>query len=201
MIGKSAYSFFRLIAAVILTMPFPAVGQMSYGIKAGINISDVVLNNMVDPDIESDYRAKFGMQGGLFVNTNFDDRTGLAIELLYSNKGVNVINNNHFHYIVIPFLARYNLDDNFVAEAGPELGYLVSARSKHGNINDIWDNNLDLGLDVGVQYDAHRWLIGLRFNAGITSVQRNQGISPGDRIRYQNRVLSFALAYKIRVIE
>ena len=174
-----------------------ADAQIRYGVKAGLNIADVVINNVVDPDAEADYKSKPGPHAGIFIT--FDgDQTGFGAELLYSNKGVKAVTNISFHYIAVPLLFRYHLSEYFVAEGGPEIGYLVNASSKHGNLNHIWDNKLDLGLDIGIQYKGlSKIVVGMRFNAGISSVIRNAAVSTGERIRYQNRVLQLSAGYII----
>ena len=176
----------------------PADGQVRLGIKGGLNLSDVVINNVVDPDAESDYKIKPGIHAGIYLNAELDELTGLAVELLYTDKGVNAITNIHLHYFAVPFLARYRLQENWVVEAGPELAYLFSAQSKHGNLNHIWDNKIDLGLDLGIQCTFSRLMLGLRFNAGVSSVIRNAVGSSGDRIKFQNRTLQLSMGYRLR---
>ena len=186
------------VALLVMVIGQEAVAQTSLGVKGGLNLSDVVINNIIDPDAESDYHLKPGVHAGLYLNADFDERTGLGIELLYSDKGVNPITNIHLHYIAVPFLARYRLRDNWVVEAGPELAYLFSAQSKYGNVNHIWDNKIDLGLDIGLQYSLSRLMMGLRLNAGVSSVIRNAMDSGGNRIKYQNRTLQLSMGYRLR---
>lgn len=179
-----------------------AEAQISLGLKGGLNLSDVVINNATNnPDAESDFRMKAGMHGGFFGLADIGMRTSLGVELLYSNKGVNAITNINLHYISLPVLIRYSLSEKFVAEGGPELSYLVAAKSKYGNVSNVWNNSLDLGLDLGIAYlISPRLSANMRFNAGISSVIRNAD-STGGKLRYQNRVLQLSLAYALKKIE
>jgi opacity protein-like surface antigen len=176
-----------------------AVAQLGIGIKGGLNISDVVINNVIDPDAESGYNFKAGLHAGIFATAEVGTRTSLAAELQYSNKGVYAITPINLHYIVLPALVRYALNDKFTAEAGPELGYLLAARSKYGNVGNIWNNKIDLGLDIGLQYNVvTNMTLGLRFNAGISSIiEDTPSSAQSEKIRYQNRVLQFSVAYKL----
>lgn len=176
-----------------------ATAQVSAGIKGGLNISDVVINNLIDPDAESGYDLKAGFHAGVFAVADIGTRTSLAAELQYSNKGVHAVTNIDLHYVVLPLLVRYSVADKLIAEAGPELGYLVAAKSKYGNVGNIWNNKIDLGLDMGLQYNIFsNMTLGLRFNAGFSSVIEDTPPSAqGEKIRYQNRVLQLSLAYKI----
>lgn len=175
-----------------------ADAQIVFGVKGGLNLSDVVLNNITNPDLEAAYKIKAGMHVGFFAVADGENDFGLAAELLYSNKGVNALNRVNLHYVTIPVLLRYHLDDKWRVEAGPEIGYLISANSKYGNLNSTWDNKLDLGLDAGLQYQIGKVYLGLRFNAGFSSVIRQAGTSSGDQVRYLNRVAQFSLSIPLK---
>ena len=176
-----------------------SLAQVSAGVKGGLNISDVVINNLIDPDAESGYDLKAGWHVGVFAIADVGTRTSLAAELQYSNKGVHAVTNINLHYVVLPLLVRYSIAGKLIAEAGPELGYMVAAKSKYGNVSNIWNNKIDLGLDMGLQYNIFPDMtIGLRFNAGISSVIEDTPPSAqGEKIRYQNRVLQLSLGYTI----
>jgi hypothetical protein len=188
-----------ILFSVFLFTSVLSEGQVHFGLKGGLNISDIVINNVIDPDAESDFNFKAGIHSGFFAIADVGTRTGLAAELLYSVKGVRAITNINLHYITLPVLLRYTLGKKFIAEGGPEIGYLVAARSRYGNISNIYDNNIDLGLDLGLQYyiTSDLFLV-LRFNAGISSVIRNPTEAfQGEKIRYQNRVLQLSLGYTL----
>lgn len=188
-----------ILLFAILCVASCATAQITTGIKGGLNISDVVINNLIDPDAESGYNLKAGFHAGVFAVADIGTRTSLAAELQYSNKGVHAVTNINLHYVVLPLLVRYSLADKLIAEAGPELGYLVAAKSKYGNVGNIWNNKIDLGLDMGLQYNIFSSMtLGLRFNAGISSVIEDTPPSAqGEKIRYQNRVLQLSVGYKL----
>lgn len=181
----------------ILLIAAGAEAQIRYGIKGGLNLSDVVINNVNNPDVEAAYKVKAGIHAGVFIAVDGENDFGLAAELLYSNKGVNALNRVNLHYVTIPVLLRYKLTEKWTAEAGPEIGYLVTANSKYGNLNSTWDNKLDLGLDGGLQYKLGKVDLGLRFNAGFSSVIRTASSGSGERIRYLNRVAQLSLSIPI----
>ncbi|HEY0743968.1 MAG TPA: porin family protein [Chryseosolibacter sp.] len=175
-----------------------ADAQISLGVKAGLNLSDVVVNNSYNPDVEPGYQIKAGFHAGMFAAIQGANSLGFAAELLYSSKGVRALNVINLHYVAVPLLLRYHINEKFFGEIGPEIGYLVNANSRHGNLNSTWDNKVDIGLDVGLQYKLGKLSCGLRFNAGFSSVIRNSGTSPqGEPIRYQNRVGQFFIAIPV----
>jgi hypothetical protein len=173
--------------------------QVMFGIKAGLNLADVVINNSYDPDVEPGFQMKPGLHAGFFLSADRDEKIGFAAELLYSNKGVRAFNVINLHYVAVPLLVRYHFHEKLFAEIGPEIGYLISANSRHGNLNSTYDNKLDIGLDAGVQYSVGKLFCGVRFNAGFSSVIRNASASAmGDRVRYQNRVAQVFIAIPIK---
>jgi hypothetical protein len=116
---------------------------------------------------------------------------------------VKAINNINLHYISLPVLVRYAIVDKLIVEGGPELSYLVSATSRYGNVSNIWNNKIDLGIDLGLNYlFTSRLSCGLRFNAGFISVIKNAGNnSTGGKVRYQNRALQVSMIYVLRKID
>lgn len=193
----------RLILFLLL-IPVSGWAQPEFGIKGGLNIADIVIMNYINPDVESTFRLKAGAHAGFFLYGNVKDRVGLGAELLYSDKGVRVNNNIHLHYIALPLLVHYQLKDNLVAEAGPELAYMVSARSKLGDESTTYNNKLDLSLDAGFRLSTAKLIFGLRYCVGLFNVKEplDGYAQPGvEKVKYQNRVLQLSLGYKLWRLE
>ncbi len=173
---------------------------MDFGLKAGLNVSDIVMTNYINPDVESDLRLKAGLHAGFFASGMMNERVGLMGEVLYSNKGVKANGNIHLHYVVIPLLLQYKLSSRFFAEVGPEFGYMFSATSDFGNATSNYSNKLDLGIDGGFRLAAERFDFGLRYCVGMLSVRKPiefAGTSGNEKIKYQNRVLQFSVGYRL----
>ena len=195
----------RFLPFLMFIVPVITNGQTVFGIKGGLNIADIVMTNYINPDVEADLAIKFGMHAGLFVNGMVDERFGMAAELLYSNKGVRSPGSNiNLHYITVPLLLRYRLAERIVGEIGPDLGYLFSARSEHGNVSNTYNNKFDLALDAGLELNMARMIFGLRYCVGVFSVRepiRTIGQSGNEKIKYQNRVLQLSIGYQLWTLE
>jgi hypothetical protein len=197
----------RIIFIALLTLSVnQGVAQqlMQYGIKGGLNLSDIVITNYINADVESDFKTKPGLHAGIFATVHISDRIALAPELLYSNKGVTAGNRINLHYISLPLVTQYKVVKKFMVEFGPEIGYLVAARSRLGNVGNTWNNKLDIGLDVGMQCDISETLgLGIRYNAGFSSVidsiddTGSNSIPTEETIKYQNRVFQFFIRYTV----
>ena len=161
---------------------------------------DLVSNSLYYSMADSGDKNKTLVRGALL---GLDDRIGMAAELLYSNKGVKGFSNINLHYITLPLLAQYKLTDRLSAELGPELGYMFSAESAFGNVANTYTNKFDLAIDGGFRLNSPRLIFGIRYCAGIFSVREPQesAATPGEKIKYQNRVLQISIGYKLKTIE
>ncbi len=190
---------FRLTGAFLFLLGSVSFAQTEYGIKAGLNISDVVMTNYVNPDMESALDLKLGIHGGVYVKGMLNERMGMAAELLYSDKGVKGISNIHLHYITVPLVLYYQLTDHIFGELGPEPGYLFSTSSAYGSVSNTYNNKFDLSLDGGVLFNAGKFVFEIRYGAGLFSVREPAAYTSmvKDRIKYQNRVLQLSLGYTL----
>lgn len=178
--------------------------QTEFGVKSGLNISDIVMTNYINPDVESEFTVKMGVHAGLFMSSVVNEKFSMAAEVVYSNKGFRANPNINLHYITVPLMVQYKLADNIFAEIGPELGYLFSARSDNGNESNIYNNKFDLALDGGFRFNAPRLIFGIRYCAGVFSVREpieSFGLPGSEKIKYQNRVLQLSVGYKLFTVE
>lgn len=184
---------------VVMLISLTASGQTEFGVKGGLNVSDIVMTNFVDPDVEADLQLKTGIHGGIFINTIVDDRIGMAAELLYSDQGVKGLTSIHLHYMCLPLLMQYKLNERFSAELGPEPAYLFMAKSGHGDVSGTYNNKFDLSIDGGFRLDTSKMCFVIRYCAGLFSVRgpfdKLATIGP-EKVKYQNRVLQISVGYK-----
>ncbi|MFC7345152.1 porin family protein [Chryseobacterium zhengzhouense] len=186
-----------------------SASPVKFGIKAGMNVSS--LSN--DETLE-DQGSKIGFNAGVFANIPVAESFSIQPEVLYSQYGDKydyvVAGNrysyaNHLDYITVPVMFQYNFIPNLYVEAGPEFGFMVSAKNKaknetnndvlaeSGNYKDNFNTfNVGIGLGAGYYFTDN---IGLtaRYVAGVTDIAKNrQGNS--DAIR--NNVFQVGLAFK-----
>src|SRR5687768_8462246 len=144
----------RFATIALIFFPAAVYGQTEFGIKGGLNISDIVMTNYINPDVEADLALKLGLHAGVFVSGIVNEKIGMAAELLYSDKGVKGFSNIHLHYITLPMIIQYRLAENIFAELGPEPGYLFSAKSELGDVSSTYNNKFDLALDGGFRLNT-----------------------------------------------
>ena len=79
-------------------------------------------------------------------------------------------------FINIPVMAQYNTPSGFYVEAGPQLGFLLSAKAKEdGESEDIKDflNSTNFGASFGAGYNMGSGLgFGARYNLGLSNASK-----------------------------
>jgi len=200
--------------------------SVRFGVKAGMNVASL----SKDAGLE-DQKSKIGFNAGVFATIPIAESFSIQPEVMYSQYGAKIENTNeftvlgtttrnvesystHLDYITVPVMFQYNFIPNFYVEAGPEFGFMVSAKNKGdrtttvttgSNTNtsstnytdDIDKDNLNtfnfgIGLGAGYYFTDN---IGItaRYVAGITDVAKDR---PNGSDATRNNVFQVGLAFK-----
>lgn len=165
-------------------------GNVSLGIKAGAS-----LTNFVGKDANFDNR--FGFHAGVFANIGFAKLFAFQPEIIYSQKGAHFANNSdsgiRLHYVDVPLAFHVNTD-GFFFEAGPQVGFLVAAKSEIGSLSaDAKDTfkAVDFGYLAGLGYQLKHGIgVGLRYNGAFSNVYKEVALTSS--ITYQQRTRNSA---------
>ena len=144
--------------------------NVTFGAKAGLNFA-----SMVGDDAEGlDGRTSFHL--GATAEIEISESFSIQPELLYSGQGFTDEGDvtGKVDYINLPVMAKFYVSDGFSIEAGPQIGFLASAKSEvDGNSTDIKDalKSTDFALNLGAGYKLDSGLnFGLRYSMGLTDV-------------------------------
>jgi len=166
-----------------------------FGVKAGLNIANLHVQNTGSPD------AKLGFNAGGLAHIHLSKHFALQPEIMYSGQGAkqtvaNTDYKTNLHYINVPVLAQFMVDDGFRIETGPQLGILASARQKVGGTStDVKDSykTADFAWVFGLGYITHMGLgIDARYNLGISNINNVSSTN------VNNRVFQVGLFYQFR---
>lgn len=181
---------------------------ITFGAKAGLNVSSLSKDESLD-----DQKSKIGFNAGAFANIPIASSFSIQPEILYSQYGekseFKALGNKFsastkLDYITVPVMLQYNVIPNLYLEAGPEFGFMVSAKSKLKNEtngqsstsdnfkDDLNKFNVGIGLGAGY-YFTPNFGITARYIAGVTDIVKNNN---GDAVR--NNVFQVGLAYKFK---
>jgi hypothetical protein len=164
----------KILLAIASTLFFVATqAQIGIGLKGGLN-SYALSSNVDDKSFIS---VPFF---GIFSKINITEQFSIQPELVYSKQGNGYETNGvketiNMDYINIPVMLQFNTKSGFSFEAGPELGFLMSAKYKEdGTVKrDVKERykgtNFSVGL--GLAYTTKIGLgFGFRYNIGLSNV-------------------------------
>ena len=169
-----------------------------FGIRAGISANTLSGDNDPKGFKTSDFSYALGGLAGVTANFGLSDLISIQPELLYNLKGTQILDSKvrlDLHYIDLPILLRVNADGPYF-EAGPQVGYLISAKIGDANKARIETKDLQglsLGYVAGLGYKLTSGLsLGVRFNGGISSVGKDNQIFDQQR----NQSFNFVVGYE-----
>lgn len=188
----------------------PSSNPVAFGVKGGMNVSSLSKNNGLD-----DQKSKIGFNAGVFANIPVATSFSIQPEVLYSQygekseytvAGTRYSASTKLDYITVPVMFQYNALPNLYLEAGPEFGFMVSAKNKfknestgQSNTSDNYKDNLNtfnfgIGIGAGYYFTPNLGLTA-RYVAGLTDVAKNR---PNGSDAIRNNVFQVGLAYKFK---
>ena len=140
-----ATTFFLLLGA--------KAQQVHPGVKGGINVSQLNFDNNTSSD------SKIGLHLGVLAHIHTSSKSwAIQPELLYSMEGAQKIGNSsvkfNLNYLNIPVLVQYLFENGFRLEAGPQVGFLLNAKRKSGDVS-VDDNGFKstaFSIPIGLGY-------------------------------------------------
>lgn len=192
----------RIILTIFACMAFGFANAQSvrFGVKAGLNVSNFT-------GYQEDVKSLNGFHIGGFTELKVAKKFAIQPEFLFSTQGTTIegFNGNSnssikLNYLNIPVLGKYYITDAFTVEAGPQIGFLLSAKNKGEDDHDYY-KTLDFGLNVGCGYEfTDNISLGVRYTFGLTNVADNSDI-PVDNpdlynLSFKNSNFALSLAYK-----
>lgn len=203
--------FFVFAAAAMMTTG--AFAQVSFGVKAGLNLSKLTSEYEGESET-SDNRISAAFGG--FMNYQLSDKFSIQPELLISMEGgKNEIsesgqtgsysseNTTKITFLNIPVMLKANIANGLFLEAGPQLGFKMSAKTEYETTTsttgtksgeeDIEDmKSMNLGLGLGAGYEMENGLgFGLRYNLGLSNLYDGEGDDT-----YKINTLNIGVSYK-----
>lgn len=204
-----------ILASLILFTTVSFAQEIKYGAKAGINVSSLRGDY---PDEIDENKSKIGFHIGGFLEYSFNDKFSIQPELLYSTQGGKSVVKEEYgggtyyesftqtpkiSYLNIPIMLKYKVIEKLSVEFGPQIGYVLSAKSKWEYVDssdssenetievDILNggnytylgtdvevkgriNKFDFGLNLGTSYDiTEQIFVQARYNLGLSVVDDN----------------------------
>ncbi|TLX73028.1 PorT family protein [Labilibacter sediminis] len=189
-----------VLVALVAMVSTASFAQVQFGAKAGLNIAKG------SGDLYEGTDSRMGLVIGAFAKFNVSEKLDFQPELLYSQQGsketvdfegLEIDGTAKLDYLNIPLMFKYNVANGLNIQAGPQVGFLMSAKYKmefegESETEDMKEflKGIDFGLNFGLGYDFESGLaIDARYNLGMSN------ISDMDDVDGKNGVLQFTVGY------
>lgn len=188
---------FATFLGLLLTICAYAQTTISGGVKGGLNISSQHVSYYGSSINTS---AKPGVHLGGYLTVMVTEKIGIQPELLFSTQGAKYTDydgKTNFNYLLIPLLARYNINEMFSVHAGPQIGMLLSAKSVYGG--DKLDRKdefkgVDIGGAIGVGVKLPMGLnCGARYIIGFSQISKDVD----ENGEFKNNTFQLYVGYKL----
>ena len=200
-----------LLIITIFTFSFSNAQRIEFGVKAGLNVG-----NIVSTENRADSKVGFHLSG--FSEVKLTEKFYIQPEILYSRQGATaeetatisgVLYNGKVDlkltYIYVPLVAKYYVLKDFSLEAGPQIGFLTSAKADAeisavggGPVikqsRDLKEkfNTVDFGLNFGLGYKfAKNFSATGRYNHSLLDLNKEST----NREAVKNAVVQISLGY------
>jgi len=161
------------------------IGHVNIGIKGGVNVYEVHNDN------NNEFNPRIGYNFGLLGHVHAGGHFAIQPEIVYSAQGEKYTvgaetTKYNLDYINVPILLQYMFDKGFRIQAGPQVGFLVSAKSENstGTVDYKDDiESIDFALSMGVSYIHPPSGFGFdaRYNLGLRNIDKNSSVKSTNR--------------------
>ena len=189
-----------LFAALAIFVIANSNAQVNFGAKAGVNFADIT-----GDDLDS-FTGRTAFHIGFVAEIMITETFAFQPEIMYSAQGSDYEESFEgetftgeapIDYINVPLMAKlYVGEGGFSVEAGPQVGFLMSAKFKEdGEEVDIKDDlkSTDFGVNLGLGYKMESGLnFGARYNLGLSNANDSD---IDDGAEYKNSVIQVSVGY------
>ncbi len=213
----------KKISYLLLVLICSAFGQLAYGqirldlgVKGGLNFASL---NSVSTSTSTTYDNRTGYHFGAYALIKVT-KIGIQPELLFSRQGQNFTVNSQnysssFDYITIPVIIKLYIAGGLNLQAGPQFGFLSSAK---GDLINLASNNVsatgqdlssfvkssDVSLAIGAGWDLPFGLnITARYNIGLSDVNKYTGTTSQNIVsslgtsQAKSQVVQLSVGYRL----
>jgi len=189
---------FSLTICLLIAAVSYAQNDISYGIKGGLNYSNLVYEFEDSNNDFLDFNAKVGFYAGGFINISLSDKFALQPELLYSSQGakldidysqVLIFDQNDPTFLeneedvnvkqsklLLPILLQYKIGSDFSLFLGPQITYTLNFETEVDSGDELvvsrFQDDDKIGIDVSARLGykvSENMMIELGYFRGLTN--------------------------------
>jgi len=200
-----------LSAIAVVALGTAAKAQdMKFGVKAGVNISTY------GGDIK-DRDSRAGAHVGVLAEFKLTENFAIQPEVVFSMQGADrkftegttvTEDEQRLNYLNIPIAAKYYITEGLSVQAGPQIGFLLSAKQEgtetspgasvdYSNDNKDAYESVDFSVFGGLGYDLPMGVFfQARYAAGLSNILKDANVGDSSDFKVQNNVFSVSVGYK-----
>lgn len=197
-----------LSVAALFAFGIANAQDVEFGVKGGLNIASL------SGDVE-DVSSKMGFHVGGFAEIKLTDKFSVQPELLFSLQGakeeytetmagfdVKYEDKLNLSYLNIPIMAKYYATESLSIQAGPQVGFLMSANleekasfeggseTAETDVKEFMET-VDFGVNFGLGYKiTENFGVDARYNVGLSNIYKDS-----DDYKVSNSVIQVSLGY------
>lgn len=195
----------------VFTFYFSSAQSVRFGVKGGVNVGNIIsANDRAD--------SKVGYHIGSFSEVRVSERFSIQPEILYSRQGATAEETAtisgvlysgkvdlKLSYIYVPVLVKYYVVKDFSLEAGPQIGFLTSAKADAEisavgggpaikQSRDLKEkfNTVDFGFNFGLGYKfVKNFSATVRYNHSLLDLNKESASTKA----VKNAVVQVSIGY------
>lgn len=179
-----------LVLAVLTVLGFTNANaqKINFGIKGGLNFANI------NGDNTSKFETVAAFNFGLMSEIPISQKFSFQPEIMFSGQGYSFEGSNGnivaLNYLNVPLMGKYYVVKGLSLEAGPQLGFLLSAKNESTNVKDSF-KTFDFGVNFGLGYKLNSGLnFGARYNLGLTNIN-----DLDNSVKNKNGVIQVSIGY------
>ncbi|MEI6189348.1 MAG: porin family protein [Chitinophagia bacterium] len=185
-----------IVLSVLVASFFTSNAQTTYGIKGGLNIASVKIV-LAESGSTLPTSSKTSFVVGAFLNHPLTESLSIQPEFLYQGMGFKLEGEElSSNYFAIPVLLRYSIAKKINLEAGPQIGFIMSANAMGEDVKKTF-NSTDFQFLFGGGYHFTKNIqASIRYGIGLTNNASDGNNSLfGNGTTIKNSALTFGLGY------
>lgn len=156
-----------LLVAVLTVLGFASghAQEIKFGAKAGLNFANVRGENSDAYDTVTSFNF------GALAEIPISEKISFQPEVLFSGQGFSFGDDTAaLNYLNVPLMGKYYLTKGLSLEAGPQVGFLLSAKTDNADVKNLF-KKVDFGVNAGLGYKLENGLnFSARYNFGLSNI-------------------------------
>ncbi|RLD29144.1 MAG: PorT family protein [Bacteroidetes bacterium] len=171
-----------------------------FGVRAGANFASI------NGDDADSFEGKTGFHIGAVAEMEVSEKFAVQPEVSFSSQGADYSESMYtgsynLNYVNVPVMAKFKVAEGFSLEAGPQVGFLLSAKDKFDGEGGSGDEDvkdvtkgIDFGVNLGVGYELESGLnFGIRYNLGLSELNDFGDLSGNES--WKNGVIQLSVGF------